>query len=80
MPFSVMGTGPTGIKSAVRNSAASGIVLAMKWEEDGVRDILITPPGKKAQCFKAFRDQHYGRSRSASEPHQTQFRPHPLRS
>lgn len=59
MPFIITGKGPTGLQSVTRVTPASAIVLAAKWEEDGVRDVQITPPGRKTQCFKIFRAQHY---------------------
>lgn len=59
MPFIITGTGSTGLKSVTRTTAASAIVLAMKWDEDGFRNILITPPGHKPQSYKRFQAQHY---------------------
>lgn len=60
MPFIITGTGPAGLVSVTRTTAASAIVLAMKWDEDGVQNVQIAPPGKTARCFKIFRAQHYG--------------------
>lgn len=59
MPFSITGIGPTGLLSVTRTTAASAIVIAMKWDEDGIQLIQIAPMGGKPRCFKLFRAQHY---------------------
>ena len=59
MPFIITGTGPAGLKSVTRMTAASAIVVAMRWDEDGIQSIQIAPPGKKPRCFKIFQAKHY---------------------
>lgn len=60
MPFIITGRGPDGLRSVSRTTPASAIVLAMRWYEEGVQDIEITPPDQDARCFRVFQSQHYG--------------------
>ncbi|GEP09060.1 hypothetical protein MGN01_09050 [Methylobacterium gnaphalii] len=66
MPFIITGTSLSGPRTATRLSPASAIVLAMKWDEEGLRDIQIAPPDAAPQCFRAFQAQLHGASRSGA--------------
>lgn len=68
MTFSITGVGPDGPKTATRKMAASAIVLAMRWETQGIQEILIASPGEKAQCFKIFQKKRITRSEIALRP------------
>ena len=60
MPFIITGTGPSGFLSVTRSSPVSAIALAMKWHEEGVQDVRISPPGQEARCFRVLQGQHFG--------------------
>lgn len=60
MPFSISATTSAGVRTATRNSAASAIVLAIKWAEQGAWDVLIAPPDGLARDYRKFQAQHYG--------------------
>jgi hypothetical protein len=74
MPFIITGIGPDGLRSVTRTSPASAIVLAMRWSEEGVRDIQVAPPGQEARCFRAFQRQRFRALMPPAGPEQD--RPH----
>lgn len=63
MHFTITGMTANGIKVATREKAASAIVIAMKWTEQGVRNVRIAPPGEEAQPFGIIQAKHYPASR-----------------
>ena len=65
MPFFITGILPDKVRTATRSGAASAIVLAIKWDGEGVTDIIITPPEGGPRDFRTFQTQHYGLVRPA---------------
>lgn len=54
MRFQITGVGADGPRSDTRTTASSAIVLAMKWVDTGVRNVLIAAPGERPQPLTAF--------------------------
>jgi hypothetical protein len=58
MRFMVRGVKDGAIVAQSRAMAASAIVLAMKWTENGVQDVAIQSPNGRSSDIEVFRSEH----------------------
>lgn len=59
MQFLITGTVKNGLRTTSRSRASSAIVIAVKWDEQGVKNVRIASPGEEAQPFRTFQAKHY---------------------